>query len=165
MGSRSLGASKQNLDCQKSPLECLETGTEKSYRKVILVLYKSTSNPYTTTMNNTINTSPVTFTPSFTPNIGMALTIDWGAAGVTELISDTRWTDSGEYEIKLHTYLGNNYGLSEFHWFTAGRWYDIKEISERYAETRDAFRKQYKDPKWYGIKYYDMSKVKFAKPL
>ena len=116
-------------------------------------------------MNNTIHTSPVGFTPSFTPNIGMALTINWGAAGVTELISDTRWTESGEYEIKLHTYLGNNYGLSDKHIFTAGRWFNIKEISERYAETRDAFRNQYNDPKWSGVEYYNMAKVKFAEPL
>ena len=52
MGSRSLGASKQNLDCQKSPLECLETSTEKSYCKVILTLYKLTLNPHNQTMKN-----------------------------------------------------------------------------------------------------------------
>jgi hypothetical protein len=116
-------------------------------------------------MNNTINTSPVTFTPSFTPNIGEALCINWGGAGVYELISDTRWTDSGEYEIKLHTHLGNDYGLSDNDIFTAGRWFNIKEISERYAETRDSFRKQYNDPKWSGVKVYNMGRVKFAKPL
>ena len=116
-------------------------------------------------MNNTTNTSPITFTPSFTPNIGMALTINWGGAGVLELISDTRWTESGEYEIKLHTHLGNDYGLSDKDIFTAGRWFNIKEISERYAETRDSFRKQYNDPKWFGVRIFNMAKVMFAKPL
>ena len=120
-------------------------------------------------MNNTITTSPVTFTPSFTPNIGMALCINWGGAGVYELISDTRWTDSGEYELFLHTSLGSEVDFfgdkQSYNWFTAGRWFNIKEISERYAETRDGFRKQYNDPKWYGVKYYDMSKVRFSKPL
>lgn len=115
-------------------------------------------------MNNTINTSPVGFTPSFTPNIGMALIINWGGAGVQELISDTRWND-GECELFLHTHLGNDYGLSDKDIFTTGRWFNIKEISERYAETRDGFRKHYNDPKWSGIKYYNMAKVMFAKPL
>lgn len=109
-------------------------------------------------MNNTIHTSPVGFTPSFTPNIGMALTINWGAAGVTELISDTRWNDAGEYEMKIHTLLGND-------WFTAGRWHGLKDLSERFAETRETFRKQYNDPKWSGVEYYNMAKVKFANPL
>jgi hypothetical protein len=88
----------------------------------------------------------------------MALCIDWGAAGTWELISDTRWTDSGEYEMKMHTLLGND-------WFTAGRWFNIKEISERYSETREKFRKQDNDPKWSGVEYYNMAKVKFANPL
>ena len=50
MGSRSLGASKQNLDCQKSPLECLETSTEKSYCKVIFTLCKINLNPHNQNM-------------------------------------------------------------------------------------------------------------------
>lgn len=112
-------------------------------------------------MNNTINND--TFTPSFTPNIGMALCINWGAAGVYELISDTRWNDNGEYEIKIHTYLGNDYGLSD-DTFTAGRWFTLREMSERYEETRDGFRKQYKNPNWSGVRHYDMSKVRFTKP-
>jgi len=116
-------------------------------------------------MNNKNITSPVTFTPSFTPNIGMGLTINWGGAGVMELISDTRWTDSGEYEIKLHTYLGNDYGLSDKDIFTAGRWFNIKDISERYAETRKAFRDCYNNPNWSGVKYFNMARVKFCKPL
>jgi len=114
-------------------------------------------------MNNTINTSPVTFTLSFTPNIGMALTINWGGAGVQELISDTRWND-GEYEIKIHTFLGTNYGMTD-PTFTAGRWFTLREMSQRYQETRDSFREQYKDPKWSGVKYYNMAKVRLLKPL
>ena len=114
-------------------------------------------------MNNSITTSPVTFTPSFTPNIGMALIINWGGAGVQELISDTRWND-GEYEIKIHTFLGTNYGMTD-PTFTAGRWFTLREMSERYQETRDSFRKQYNDPKWSGVKYYNMAKVRFCKPL
>lgn len=117
-------------------------------------------------MNNiNITTSPVTFTPSFTPNIGLALMINWGAAGVYELISDTRTNDAGEYELMIHTWLGNNYGLSEKEIFTAGRWISFTELSERYAETRDAFRKQYNDPNWSGTKVFNMAKVTFAAPL
>ena len=108
-------------------------------------------------MNNTTTLND-TFTPSFTPNTGLALTINWGAAGVSELISDTRTNDSGEYEIRIHTWLG---GL----WFTSGRWFTLREMSERFEETRAAFREQYNNPNWSGVKYFNMAEVKFAKPL
>lgn len=121
-------------------------------------------------MNNTNNTTRnTTLIPSFTPNIGLALCINWGAAGFYELISDTRWNDNGEYEIKIHTFLGNEIDFlgdkQSYDWFTAGRWVTLQEMSERFAETRDGFRKQYNDPKWSGERYYNMSKVRFAKPL
>ena len=119
-------------------------------------------------MNNTTTLND-TFTPSFTPNIGLALCINWGAAGVYELISDTRTNDSGEYEIKIHTSLGSEVGFfgdkQRYDWFTAGRWFTLREMSERFAETRSAFRNTYNDPNWSGIKVFDMSKVKFSKPL
>jgi hypothetical protein len=129
---------------------------------------QSTSNPYTKNMNNT-NTLNDTFTPSFTPNIGLALCIDWGAAGVYELISDTRTNDSGEYELKIHTWLGGEVDFfgdkQRYDWFIAGRWFTLREISERFAETRSAFRNQYNDQNWSGTKVFNMAKVRFRKPL
>lgn len=115
-------------------------------------------------MNNTINTPSDTFIPSFTPNIGEAIIINWGAAGVYELISDTRWNEQGEYELLIHTWLGNNYGMTE-DTFTAGRWWSFKDLSERYKETRDGFRKQWKEPKWSGVKIFNMAKVIILPPL
>jgi hypothetical protein len=119
-------------------------------------------------MNNN-NTLTDTFTPSFTPNIGLALCINWGAAGVYELISDTRTNDSGEYELKIHTSLGSEVDFfgdrKSYNWFTAGRWFTLREMSERFEETRAAFRECYNNPNWSGTKVYNMAEVKFSKPL
>ena len=95
------------------------TGDEKNLKNSCDSSVQSTSTLYTTTMNNTNNLND-TFTPSFTPNIGLAVLLNTGAACFYHLISDTRW-NNGEYEVLLHISLGNNYGMSE------------KEIAEKLA--------------------------------